>query len=149
MKKIAMLALVAVTFVQCSKEETQPSLSLNETIKLKVGQSASLPEVNPELTLKLNGAQDSRCPANAMCIWAGNAVAKFSLSDKQSSKEVELWLGDYRGAAGAPGTFKTADSTDVTLGSKSYRLILKEIGPYPTTTNGDEIKDATVILKSL
>lgn len=149
MKKIAVLALVAAMFVQCSKDDTQPATKFNETITLKVGQSTSLPESSPELTLKLNDAQDSRCPKDVLCIWAGNAVAKLTLSDKQSSKNVELWLGDYKGAAGTPGTYKTADSTDVTLGGKSLRLILKEIGPYPQTNNANQVKEAKLVLKSL
>ena len=63
---------------------------------------------------------DSRCPANAVCVWAGSAVAKFSLSKNGESTPFTLATMPY-------GEYK---KDTVLLG---YKIEFVNLSPYPGT----------------
>ena len=62
---------------------------------------------------------DSRCPANAMCIWQGTATAKFSLTKGNETKTFVLSTLDM------PPTY-TKDT--VMMG---YKIEFVNLSPYP------------------
>lgn len=62
--------------------------------------------------------EDSRCPANMMCIWQGRAVARFSFSVKGKDHVLTL------------GTFDMPDYSKDTVVS-GYRVELVDVNPYP------------------
>ncbi len=59
--------------------------------------------------------EDTRCPTDATCIWAGNAKIKVKISNGQTSKEFEFNSND-----GPKG-----DSFD------GWAVYLEELTPYP------------------
>jgi len=61
-------ALVAILAPGCVKAPTAPS---DERIALRVNEARDLPEFR--LTF-VEVESDSRCPVEAMCVWAGNAT---------------------------------------------------------------------------
>lgn len=73
------------------------------------------------LTIKfVEVVEDSRCPRDVNCIWAGNAKLKLLVSKgKKRSQEVELNSG--------------IEPTTVTV--FGYDLSLKDLTPYPDTSN--------------
>lgn len=73
------------------------------------------------LTIKfVEVVEDSRCPRDVTCIWAGNAKVKLLVSKgKNRSQEVELNSG--------------IEPTAVTV--FGFELSLKELTPYPDTSN--------------
>ena len=77
---------------------------------LGVGQSA---EIGPGTTLRLNRiVSDSRCPADAQCVWAGEVRIALTLTSPAGSADFEL--------AGA-----TANSTTV----QSFLIEMADFGP--------------------
>lgn len=64
---------------------------------------------------------DSRCPANAMCIWQGTATAKFSFTKDNETKTFVLSTLDM------PPTY-TKDT--VLMG---YKIEFVNLSPYPGT----------------
>jgi hypothetical protein len=64
---------------------------------------------------------DSRCPANAMCIWQGTATAKFSLTKNGETKTFVL------NTLHQPPTY-TKDT--VLMG---YKIEFVNLSPYPGT----------------
>jgi hypothetical protein len=61
-----------------------------ETVKVRVGQSKNADA--GRLTINfISVVEDSRCPINARCVWAGNAKIKIAVSKgKAAARTVEL-----------------------------------------------------------
>lgn len=65
----------------------------SETLKITEGQKKTADR--GRLTIKFVGVlEDSRCPPNAQCVWAGNAKVKLAVSKgKAAPKFIELNTG--------------------------------------------------------
>ncbi|AUD05703.1 hypothetical protein CWM47_29990 [Spirosoma pollinicola] len=126
MKRLSGLLIVGtVLFSACKSSNTSPT----DSISLGLHQSGRL---GSEIVVRVDSIQDSRCPLNVTCIWAGQAKVKFLLSKDTDSTAVRLSLGADPGSSN-----KRPDSTTVSLNSERYKVILREVNPYPgsTTTN--------------
>jgi hypothetical protein len=81
---------------------------------------------------------DSRCPANAVCVWAGAAVAKFSLTKNGQPTSFTL------------STLKFADYNKDTV-LMGYKIEFVNLSPYPGTVPApvpsDQIKAELKISK--
>lgn len=55
------------------------------TVSLRTGQAATVPQES--LTLLLTEARDSRCPINALCVWAGQAVVVVRVQQADQAAE--------------------------------------------------------------
>jgi len=82
---------------------------------------------------------DSRCPANAMCVWQGTAVAKFSLSKNNETSSFTLATINM-----SPNYRK-----DTTI--MGYKIEFINLSPYPgtvpTPVPADQIKAELKITK--
>ncbi|CAF3864106.1 unnamed protein product [Adineta steineri] len=76
-------------------------------------------------TLRINSLQDSRCPVNVQCIWAGQANVTLLLSKGRASITTELILGA-----------QPQDQAEVTLDNKVYDVLLQSVEPYPVSFGG-------------
>ena len=86
MKITQVLACAALLAASCAGP-VQPQVTLGQPFDLKAGQSASL---DNGLTLTFDRvSSDSRCPINALCIVAGEAVVVLKISQR-SGTPVEL-----------------------------------------------------------
>ena len=75
MRFLRILAVVAAT--ACSNDPTAP---LDRAFTLDVGQTVSVDDA--ELSIKfVRVTEDSRCPANVQCIWAGNGQIEIEARD--------------------------------------------------------------------
>jgi hypothetical protein len=94
---------------------TNPSPSIAITMTMTPGQRTSVEGTN--LTLQFTGvSSDSRCPADALCITAGEALAVFEATmSARGGVRLELSTLDTRRA--------------VTVGD--YRVELRGLDPYP------------------
>jgi len=105
------LALIAL--LACSSTVTAP---VNEDFTLTVGESIAVQ--GTPITIRFLGVlEDSRCPVNADCIWAGNARVELELRGLDAP--ATLSLNSFNGAK------------EVVYGS--YRVRLVELVPVPTT----------------
>ena len=67
-------------------------------------------------TLRIEGArirpirviEDSRCPANARCIWAGRLVVRADVRTPRYQERVDLTLGEPKPVAGGTVTLNSA-----------------------------------------
>lgn len=88
MKKLFfILALASVLTLGVFAQGTQE-------LQMRVGEQKSADR--RRLTIKfVSVVEDSRCPMNARCIWAGNAKIKIAVSKgKMAPKFVELSIGE-------------------------------------------------------
>ncbi len=115
MKKL----IILLAFLAASCNENQliiPNpVSLDRQFTLHVNQEAVLQGTH--LTILFRGvAEDSRCPDNARCFWAGNAELVFELSDS--------------GQPPKPATLNTYLDPKLIRYSQ-YQIRLVDLRPYP------------------
>lgn len=75
--------------------------------------------------------EDSRCPADVVCVWAGNAKIKIRVTKDGRSKVLELNsnLGDKAPAFGG------------------YTYKIKELTPYPRSNIQTRPKDYVAVIE--
>ncbi|HMQ87285.1 MAG TPA: hypothetical protein PKB07_06865 [Flavilitoribacter sp.] len=141
MKKL-LIVLVAFALWQCQKDkplDPRP-VDFGQDIALAKGQSAMVSHKNPTMDLMVETTDigESRCPSDVVCVWAGFAKADLKVSSEGETANVSLCLGQCE------AKYKLTDTTYVQLGGTEFGLILKEINPFPTSTNGSDPKTAVV-----
>ncbi len=105
--------LVAASITACASSPTAPGAPTNVT--MAPGQSAQV----GTLSVKFIGVtSDSRCPANATCIQAGDVVVALETRVLAGERAFELQL--------------TPPKRGTTHGS--YSIELQEVSPYPFGT---------------
>jgi hypothetical protein len=109
MRVAGIIAVLAAT--ACSSDPTAP---LNRAFTLDVGQTVSVDDA--ELSIKfLRVTEDSRCPLNAQCVWAGNGQIEVEVRD--DGQPNKLTLNTMEGAK------------EVVVGR--YRIQLVSLDPKP------------------
>ena len=115
MKKLATIVFIILVCASCKKSNTDTATG--EKI-LKEGDCLQNIKGKGITICFDNLEQDSRCPANVMCIWRGIAVANFTLKNNQG--EIKFKLADYK---------FVSYNNDTTI--NDVHIILKNITPYP------------------
>src|SRR4029453_12716895 len=62
----------------CDGTTTGPSVAIGSEFQLRPSESVSVENTDAELRFDLV-TSDSRCPADAICVWQGDATAVFSV----------------------------------------------------------------------
>lgn len=107
--------LCAGVVTGCGRTLTQPSqLPLGQSFELRAGRSATL---QGGLTITFDRViSDSRCPMDALCVWAGDAVVAVSLSQApEPVAQRELHV----------------DPRQSTASYRDYSIKLVALAPYP------------------
>jgi hypothetical protein len=116
MRQILLLGLLAIA--ACAEKPTQPT-PVDQRIVLAPGQTAAVPSASLSVRFE-TVVSDSRCPATALCITAGDAVVRIDLvPDRGSQRSVDLHRTSEPRAANHDGLTVT----------------LVELSPYPLTFN--------------
>lgn len=129
---LGLFIVLAVAFVSCSKEE-ENQYKAPSMIALK----ASIPLGTPgTATLSFDEVvSDSRCPANALCTWAGIAIAKFTFTEGKESYPFMLSV--------MPG-FPKQDTL-----IRGYHIEFSDLKPYPGLTTDKTTIQAEVRITRL
>jgi hypothetical protein len=123
-KTIATFLIAALPLAYaCKTTEVSPT----NRVTLGAYQSARLQN---DVTVRVDSLKESRCPEGAACIWEGNAVVKATLSKDTDQKQVRLVLG----LDNVNGKWQKSDSTGVVLAGATYKVILRDVTPYPSIT---------------
>jgi len=115
---VAVISLLsAAVSAGCARNPNQPSdLPLRQSVELRAGSSATL---DGGLTIAFDRVtSDSRCPMNAFCVWAGDAIVAVSLSQGPGGPAARELHTDAR----------SADASYLT-----YSIKLLRLAPYPQT----------------
>ena len=100
---------------------------MDDTLTVAVGRSATLD--NGRLAVSFVARQaDSRCPANVVCVWAGDAVVRVSARAGRTTVERELHTG--------------IEPRSLSIGG--YTVTVVGLTPYPGT---DDRSTPTAILR--
>ena len=100
---------------------------LGEAFDLKIGETATIGSDGPTVEL-VEIVEDSRCPSDVTCVWAGRALARVIVSSPGDSLgfgtvELELEAGDLG-----------AEESSVIGNKDIYVLTLIELNPHPVST---------------
>lgn len=156
MKSLLVIASSVLLLSHCQHEDIsenrmaifqqQFEIALHETLTLK---GSTQPDENNQLgEITFSHLNESRCPANANCIRQGAAVTTFSITSGPGAEPqtIRLFIGDFMANDPRNKRNLSADTAEVQLADKSrYRLILKNVSPYPGTGGGTP--KATLLLE--
>jgi hypothetical protein len=85
------------------------------------------------LKFSITEINDSRCPSDVVCVWAGKADVKIKVESPFSGNLVLSTMNN--------GFYKNID----TLGNYSFQLV--DVSPYPISTEEIKLEDYSVTLK--
>jgi hypothetical protein len=87
-KRIHFLLIFSLFFSQCEKTE------LRKDFDCKIG---NVYRINNDLSFVIDSINDSRCPENATCFWAGDVYLYFNIINYKSIIDTTMSLrGTYR-----------------------------------------------------
>ena len=111
-----------------------------EEWQLELGESRTLQVGEEFYVLSVESVNDSRCPANAFCVWAGQAVVSLKVDNFRTTESefYDLTL------AGAP-QLNENEIAVLKLAGSTLRLI--EVSPYPGLENVGETIEQTVTIE--
>ena len=143
MKYTTLLLGISVVLFSCSnnavnKQQVEHVIHYQETVALPKGGTLTFAEV-----------EDSRCPENVQCVWAGNATVDVQLRSGEANQEaqsVKMCVGDCSPLYPKSG-FREADTVQVSVQGTPHTLILTQVNPYPNTTKPTKKEDYTIKLK--
>jgi hypothetical protein len=114
MRVLYVMAALAAT--ACSNDPTAP---LNRAFTLDVGQTVSVDDA--ELSIKfVRVAEDSRCPSDVQCVWAGNG--QIEIETRDDGQRTTLSLNTMEGAK------------EVVVGQHRIRLLALDPSPVAGQT---------------
>jgi len=130
MKSVAFLFLSAF-IISCEQPASSIGQKIEEEFILKFGQSTQI-QYRDEFIIKFKDVvEDSRCPINVDCVWAGNAkiLLKIAQTDYIINSTLEPKEIYYRGQEGI-----------------QYRIKLISVSPYPNSEEKIILKNYSVRL---
>jgi hypothetical protein len=136
MKRIfGLLLLVSMSWMlACKKPATDdghsPSDWKEETLLIDLNKCESVTFGNEELILCLNSVADSRCPANATCIWSGTAITDLTFKRKGQEHNFTLAIPPF-----------ASHRQEINISGYTIKLI--NVYPYPETgitTPSEQVK---------
>ena len=124
--KLILITLIGISFCAC---DAGKEFDLDKSFNINCGDTFT----NSSHRLKIefeDVANDSRCPKEARCIWAGNAKLKFRFSSDTASEKL--------------GLNTNIDPKDYE--KFGYAIMLKKLSPSKSTTKPIKKEDYTATL---
>ncbi len=125
MKIIIKVIYIILLFILFSCEEEDKKVRLDETFVLQYGETKMLDGQDQFAISFKSLLGDSRCPANAICVWAGQARVKIEISEGYEMLKRELTIG----------TILENQTSKINTGHYSIELL--KVIPYPETGGGE------------
>ena len=114
------------------QEPGHPPVRVGEEFSLAPGESARIRDT--DLVLIFDAVtEDSRCPANVVCIWEGNARAQFTLRQYDALDERTMEVHDDSIELNTSSRFPRGRI--VLVGLSRSNLVMRSLGPQPPVTD--------------
>ena len=91
-------------------------------IKVSMGETVKIQDVSVKFIQVL---EDSRCPKNTNCIWAGRVIAEVEVTSDGKKEIKNLIFGELRA---------DENESKVVFSSKEVNIIGLDVTPYPDVT---------------
>ena len=108
------------------------TVRLSREFKLRPGQQVSVKGTKLRITF-MNVKEDSRCPKDVTCVWAGNAAVRLWVTSGKRSETLTL------------NTNKSPTLSDE-VEFKGYKIKLVDLSPYPRSDHKIANSDYTATL---
>lgn len=132
MDRTIVAIFIMLLLLGCASNPPLVQAQLGKNFTLKVNQSASF--ASEGLVVKLaEVSQDSRCPSDVVCVWAGEVRVKLLLSKGEKSGLLQPALG------AAAGNESEAEF-------EGYKIKVVAVEPYPVSTRQIAQSDYNVTL---
>ena len=112
---IALIAAIAAA--GCFNSPTGPDVVAGKPFELKAGAVSVLPD-STRLTFR-EVQSDSRCPMDAICVWAGDATVAITLTPSKGSAESRELHTQPTGSQ---------------ISFAGYTIVLTALAPYPRSS---------------
>jgi len=125
------LYLVLLAMGGCSSGPSEPSqdVPLGQEFTLKPGESAAIQSTGLQVSFR-EVVDDSRCPADVVCVWAGDAVVALEVGsaavELRSNSAPETSVGAYRIRLERVEPYRYSDRA---IAPGDYRAVLKVTRP--------------------
>lgn len=139
-----MCGILFLSNSSCQKDSINgvQSAEFNQPFDLELNSRVILPRDNSDLMIEFVQLNDSRCPADGQCIWAGNATVNLKFAVQANAETTaSLCLGQCE------KQFKESDTARVNLNNISYTVILQEVKPYPGKDRTSKKKAVLIVQK--
>lgn len=113
------LLILCIFAVSACKHEEASKVTIGDVFTLEYGEIA-MADAEEFISISMSGVDDSRCPADVVCVWAGEVNLSLSLGYGEKSYSIVL----NHGGAGAT-QFRFGDEGE-------YVLTLISISPEPS-----------------
>lgn len=123
--KYILIFFLSLTLVSCSDDTGN---LCGDYLSLKLNQSKSVTiGYEKEASFKLTRIEDSRCPADLICIRAGEVLVDLRVND---DKLLNFCLGDCpdRNAG-----FIQADTIATVVNDIAFKVVLRAVNSYPSS----------------
>ena len=94
---------------------TGPTVPINQQFTLAPGEAAAIERAGVRVQF-IRVMADSRCPADALCIWVGDATVHVRVFEGETTSDYDL---------------HTANSEQSTIEHGGMRISLVQLQPYP------------------
>lgn len=112
------VASLPATRIADAQPTIAPAIAVGQPFALRLGETARIDEAGLSVTAQ-QILEDSRCPADAYCIWQGRVVIAGALS--LGGQAQSFSLGTLGGFADAP----------VQVAAGAFTLSIVDVAPYP------------------
>lgn len=123
--------LTILLFISCDRQEISNTFTLGIEKSFKI--NGEYRSDDNSVKFEITAINDSRCPSDVECIWAGKADVSIDVTSPVSGSLVLSTLNN--------NIYKSTD----TLGNYSFQLI--DVSPYPVSTETINLEDYEVSLK--
>jgi len=132
---------IGLVLLGCS-DDSPVLITLNQQFEAQEAELVTLELAGDQgyIELQVLEINESRCPSDVVCVRFGEAMVEVGVTGTQEIlKILDLCIGDcpQRG-----GEVIITDTVSVEIDNISYAVILKDVVPYPTTSNQDQAKQA-------
>jgi hypothetical protein len=110
---------------------TGPTVPLNRQFTLAPGEATAIDSTNLRVQF-IRVLGDSRCPADAICIWVGDATVHVRVFEDAATSDYDL---------------HTANSEQSTIEHRGTRISLVQLQPYPFSSRTIQPSDYRATLE--
>lgn len=125
----SLLALISVLFISCDNEPDYDSFRLGQENHFEIKKEYY--SIDNSLRFSITEINDSRCPADVICVWEGKADVKIEV--KNPVHGILL--------------LNTHNNRIDSLGNYSFELI--DVSPYPISTKTINLEEYNISLNIL
>ena len=129
--KIGVIGLF-LFLLSCNKnKDVDATLKIGEITEIKLGETVKNSEYG--LSLQVENINDSRCPINAICVWAGEALVKFQLATKEGKCNFTLKI-----------PISDTIKNDTIVEGVKYQLM--DVLPYPGSNDEQQVQKVKILV---